>query len=80
MPPPNAVAIEELIVELLPTLPEAPEPDELPPAPPAPGVLPWAGYFVKPFSGNPLSSKESLIKVGTIIADELLKAKENEKV
>lgn len=51
-----------------------------PPAPPAPGVLPWAGYFVKPFSGNPLSSKESLIKVGTIIADELLKAKENEKV
>jgi hypothetical protein len=27
-----------------------------PPAPPAPGVLPWAGYFVKPFSGNPLSS------------------------
>jgi len=27
-----------------------------PPAPPAPGVLPWAGYFVKPFSGSPLSS------------------------
>jgi hypothetical protein len=27
-----------------------------PPAPPAPGVLPWAGYFVKPFSGNPISS------------------------
>jgi hypothetical protein len=27
-----------------------------PPAPPAPGLLPWAGYFVKPFSGNPLSS------------------------
>jgi hypothetical protein len=27
-----------------------------PPAPPAPGVLPWAGYFIKPFSGNPISS------------------------
>lgn len=27
-----------------------------PPAPPAPGVLPWGGYFVKPFSGNPISS------------------------
>jgi len=27
-----------------------------PPAPPAPGVLPWVGYFVKPFSGTPLSS------------------------
>jgi len=27
-----------------------------PPAPPAPGVLPWAGYFIKPFSGSPLSS------------------------
>lgn len=27
-----------------------------PPAPPAPGVLPWTGYFVKPFSGSPLSS------------------------
>lgn len=27
-----------------------------PPAPPAPGVLPWVGYFVKPFSGSPLSS------------------------
>jgi len=27
-----------------------------PPAPPAPGVLPWNGYFVKPFSGSPLSS------------------------
>lgn len=27
-----------------------------PPAPPAPGVLPWFGYFVKPFSGSPLSS------------------------
>lgn len=27
-----------------------------PPAPPAPGVLPWVGYFIKPFSGNPISS------------------------
>jgi hypothetical protein len=27
-----------------------------PPAPPAPGVLPWGGYFIKPFSGNPISS------------------------
>ena len=27
-----------------------------PPAPPAPGILPWAGYFIKPFSGNPVSS------------------------
>ena len=27
-----------------------------PPAPPAPGVLPWAGYFIKPFSGKPISS------------------------
>ena len=27
-----------------------------PPAPPAPGVLPWVGYFVKPFSGTPISS------------------------
>lgn len=27
-----------------------------PPAPPAPGILPWAGYFIKPFSGNPISS------------------------
>lgn len=27
-----------------------------PPAPPAPGILPWAGYFVKPFSGNPIKS------------------------
>jgi hypothetical protein len=27
-----------------------------PPAPPAPGILPWGGYFVKPFSGNPISS------------------------
>lgn len=26
-----------------------------PPAPPAPGMLPWVGYFVKPFSGKPLS-------------------------
>jgi len=27
-----------------------------PPAPPAPGILPWVGYFIKPFSGNPISS------------------------
>jgi len=27
-----------------------------PPAPPAPGILPWAGYFIKPFSGSPISS------------------------
>lgn len=27
-----------------------------PPAPPAPGILPWAGYFIKPFSGNPITS------------------------
>jgi hypothetical protein len=27
-----------------------------PPAPPAPGVLPWAGYYIKPFSGNPIKS------------------------
>jgi hypothetical protein len=27
-----------------------------PPTPPAPGVLPWAGYFIKPFSATPLSS------------------------
>ena len=27
-----------------------------PPAPPAPGVLPGAGYFIKPFSGSPISS------------------------
>ena len=27
-----------------------------PPSPPAPGVLPWAGYFIKPFSGNPIKS------------------------
>jgi hypothetical protein len=27
-----------------------------PPAPAAPGVLPWVGYFIKPFSGNPISS------------------------
>lgn len=36
-----------------------------PPAPPAPGMLPWVGYFVKPFSGNPLSSFDfkSLVKM-----------------
>jgi hypothetical protein len=35
-----------------------------PPAPPAPGMLPWVGYFVNPFSGNPLSSFDfkSLVK------------------
>lgn len=27
-----------------------------PPAPPAPGVLPWGGYFIKPFSGSPIAS------------------------
>lgn len=27
-----------------------------PPAPPAPGILPWGGYFIKPFSGNPITS------------------------
>ena len=35
-----------------------------PPAPPAPGILPWVGYFIKPFSGNPISSLDFKDMVG----------------
>lgn len=38
-----------------------------PPAPPAPGMLPWVGYFVKPFSGKPLSGinfKKLIVLIG----------------
>jgi hypothetical protein len=42
-----------------------------PPAPPAPGILPWQGYFIKPFSGNPISSLDTkdliLLSVGTVL-------------
>lgn len=33
-----------------------------PPAPPAPGILPWQGYYVKPFSSNPLKSTQEITK------------------
>jgi len=37
-----------------------------PPAPPAPGVLPWVGYFVKPFTGTQNSLKPSLGDLKTL--------------
>lgn len=37
-----------------------------PPAPPAPGVLPWAGYIVKPFTGTQNSMKPTLGDLKTL--------------
>jgi hypothetical protein len=48
-----------------------------PPAPPAPGVLPWVGYFVKPFSGSPLSSldfKDMVSLAGGLVLTPVLDA------
>lgn len=49
-----------------------------PPAPPAPGMLPWVGYFVKPFSGKTLSAfnfkKLLLIAGGGVATIVALKA------
>jgi hypothetical protein len=37
-----------------------------PPAPPAPGILPWGGYFVKPFTGTQNSMKPALNDLKTL--------------
>jgi hypothetical protein len=46
-----------------------------PPAPPAPGVLPWVGYFIKPFSGSPIASLDfkDMVKLaaGTVLSPVL---------
>lgn len=46
-----------------------------PPAPPAPGVLPWVGYFIKPFSGSPIASldfKDMVeLAAGTVLSPAL---------
>lgn len=48
-----------------------------PPAPPAPGVLPWVGYFIKPFSGSPISSldfKDMVSLAGGLVLTPVLDA------
>jgi len=48
-----------------------------PPAPPAPGVLPWVGYYIKPFSGSPISSldfKDMVSLAGGVVLTPVLEA------
>ena len=53
-----------------------------PPAPPAPGVLPWVGYFIKPFSGNPIKSLDfkDMVQLagGTVLSPVLDSFAENQ--